>query len=467
MIGSTRKSANSESKRPPDNGRRDNGTCGQWSVVSSRRLSRFSRYGGLLAGVLFTGSSARAQDALFSALGLDAALGQHNAGNSPAGGLQPPPPSHLGPLNYTLGASVGVEGNDNINYSPEATESDTILHAGLNLGLVWPATTQSELSFNMGAGYLKYLEFTRNDQFQINPGSALNWRIAFEDASLTFFDQFSDSQAVVTEASVSGVSTLPRIDNAVGLRAEWDPGRWLLALGYSHDLYFSDDASYQYLNRSSEYFFVRAARRLVEDTQLGVEASASVTTYEEAIQSNYTSYSLGPYLTWQLTHFLNVSARGGYTIYAFDANAQGQAAQNLGSYYVSLQLTQQLTDYLSQSLSVARSISPGFNQGDNYTQQLTANYSVNWQATDHLGLRLSLTYEDGTQPLSSVIATPAGPRFFSRTEDYSRVGISPAISYQITSKLAGSLVYSHWERTSNFSYHYQDNDVSLQLNYAF
>ena len=198
-----------------------------------------------------------------------------------------------------------------------------------------------------------------------------------------------------------------------------------------------------------------------------MEASASFTTYDEAIQSDYSSYSLGPYLEWQFTHSLNLSARGGYTIFDFDANARGQAAQTLGSYYVSLQLTQQLTDFVSQSLSVERDITPGFNQGNNYVEQLSASYTVSWQATEHLGLRLSLTYEDGNQPLSTEIATPAGLRLFSQTEDFSRVGISPAISYQFSRKLAGSLVYSHWERTSNLSGNYQDNDLSLQLNYAF
>ena len=416
--------------------------------------------------MLLSGTSARAQDALFSAIGLDSALGHNNGLNNSPGGL-PPPQSHLGPVDFTLGASAAAEADDNIDLTQNNTQPDTIIHTDLYLGLVWAATEQSELNFNISAGYAKYLAHPVNDQAEIAPGSVLSWKISFEDGSLTFFDQFSDSQSVITEASVSGVGTLPRIDNTIGVRAQWQPGRWLLELDYSHDNYFSDDAAYQYLNRSSEYLIFRGAHRLVEDTQLGLEASAGFTTYEQAIQSNNRNFSLGPYLEWQLTHFINVSARGGYTLYFFDANSGGQAAQNLGSYYVNLELTDQLTTSISQTLSVERDVSPGFGRGNNYTEQLTANYSINWQATDHLGLQLNLTYEDGNQPLTSEINTPIGNLLFSQTEDYSRIGIRPGITYQITQKLAGSLTGAHWERMSNLNDGYEDNSVTMQLNYTF
>ncbi len=420
----------------------------------------------MLAGLLLTGTSARAQEALFSALGLDSALAQRTAAVNPPGSLPPQQP-HWGPVDFTLGAYVGVEANDNINLTPQTSQSDTIIHAGVNLGLVWPVTEQSELSFNVSAGYDKYFAYPVNDRVDIAPGSVLTWKISFEDGSLTFYDQFSDSQSVIAEASVSGVSNLPRIDNTIGARAEWDPGRWLFVLGYSHDNYFSDDATYQYLNRASEYVLLRGAYRLAEDTQLGLEASASLTKYEQATQSNNTSFSVGPYLTWQLTHFINVSVRGGYTIYAFDANGQSRSAQNLGSYYASLELSHQLTEFISQRISVERDISLGFSQGNNYTEQLTAGYSVNWQATSRLGLNFGLTYEDGNQPLTSEISTPFGSLRFSQTENYSRIGVSAGISYQFTQKLAGSVAGAHWERMSYLNGCYQDNSLTLQLNYTF
>jgi len=433
-----------------------------WRRVTPEKSSLGAGF--ILAGMLFSSASAQAQEALYSALGLDSALAQHNASNNSPGSL---PQSHLGPVDFTLGASAGVEENDNINLTETGAQSDTIIRAGLTLGLVWPATEQSELSFNAAADYAKYLAHPSDDQFEISPGSVLTWKISFEDGSLMFFDQFSESQSVISEASVSGVNNIPRIDNTIGARLEWQPGRWLFELDCSYDNYFSDGAAYEYLNRDSEYLLIRAGHRVAEDTQLGLEVSASFTKYELALQSNNTSYSVGPYLEWQLTHFINISVRGGYTIFAFDSNGEGQSAQNLGSYYASLELTHQLTQFISQRLSVERDISLGLNQGNNYTEQLTAGYTINWEATAHLGLHLSLTYENGNQPLTSEIGTSSGILLSSQTENYSRVGISPGISYQFTRKLAGSLTGAHWERMSNLNDGYQDNSVSVQLNYTF
>jgi hypothetical protein len=349
-----------------------------------------------------------------------------------------------------------------------------VLSGGLNLGFIWPATEQSEVDLSSSVGYAKYLRYSAHDQLQIAPGSVLSWKIGFEDGSLTFFDQFSDSQSVITVASVSGVSGLPRIDNTAGVRAEWDPGRWLFQLGASYDYFFSDAAIDDYLNRGTENFYVRGGHRLVEDTQAGLEASVSLTRYDLPLQSNNTSYSLGPYFQWQVTHFLQTSVRGGYTIYAFDANPNGQSAYNLDSYYANLTVTHQLTEFVSQNLAVERDISLGLAQGNNYTEQWFAKYSLDWTATPHLGLNLNLSWTAGNEPLTGytaeIISGIPVPVYFPYTinENYRQTGITPGITYQFTQKLGGTLSYSHWERTSNLAgTGYQNNILSLQLNYSF
>jgi hypothetical protein len=442
--------------------------------VSHRRISL--GLGCLTACVLYPATPARAQEALNNALSLDWAEAQMNAPKPQAtnsAATFSPEPRRLGPVQYSLGAYAGAAFTDNINLAQYAPQSDLILSGGVNVGLIWPATPQSELDFSTAIGHTKYLSHSGNDHLDVAPGSVLTWKIACTDGSLTFFDQISDSQAVITEASVSGISSLPRIDNTIGTRAEWDPGRWLLSLGYSHENYFSDAAADQYLNRASEDFFARGGHLLAQDTRLGLEASVSLTAYELPLQSNNTSYSLGPYLEWQITHFLDASVRGGYTIYAFDANGPQQPAYSLDAYYANLTLTQQLTEFVSQTLSVERDISLGLSQGNNYTEQWTAGYTVNWAATAHLGLNLNLTWENGGQPFTEwtqifVGQFHAGEIPTTFNENYTRVGFSPGLSYQITQKLGGSLQYSHWERTSNFpgdAYH--NNLMTLQFNYSF
>jgi hypothetical protein len=162
------------------------GRRGTWS---RRILPGAGYFGCLAAGTLLTAPGAHAQDALLSALSLYASP---VSTSNPA----PPPPdaSHLGPVQLTLGAYTGVEANDNINTAQTQQQSDLILHDGLNLGFIWPATAQSSISFYSSIGYAKYLEHPDNDRFEIEPGSALTWQMSFEDGSLTFSDQRGLSQ---------------------------------------------------------------------------------------------------------------------------------------------------------------------------------------------------------------------------------------------------------------------------------
>ena len=262
----------------------------------------------------------------------------------------------------------------------------------------WPRRNPISI-LSTSLGYIKYLYHPANDSLAVTPGSALTWSIAFTDGSLTFFDQFNSTPEVISEASVSGVSSLPRSDNTVGVRAQWEPGRWLWELDGSYDSTFSSAAADQYLNSDSENFFFRGARHLADDTLAGLEVSAGLTpTYQLSFQANNQSYSVGPYLEWQVTHFIKTSIHGGYTLYTFDSTGPQRPAQTLNSYYVNFTLTHQLTEFVAQTLSVAKSISPGLNQGNNYSEQLAAGYDIQWNATPSLEMTLNLTYEDGTQP---------------------------------------------------------------------
>lgn len=373
--------------------------------------------------------------------------------------LRPDKP-HLGPVQLELGVYTGVEFDDNINTSQNDPQSDTIIHAGVNLGLDWLATEQSELRLTSDVGYATYLAHSRDDTVEIAPGSAATWSVSFEDGSVAFFDQFNYSQAVITVASIRGVSRLPRFDNTVGARAQWLPERWQFELGYSHNNFLSTDSAFQYLNRSSEYFFARGARRFAEHTQIGLEASTSLTAYELPIQSDNTSYSLGPYAEWKVTQFLSASLRGGPTIYAFDAVGARQPSRNLVSYYANLNLTHSLTEFVSQQLSIGRAVNLGYNQGNDFTEQLTSGYSVHWAAREHLDGGLNFIYEHGQQPLNG--------QFIPVTENFDRFGIISSVSYQFTRKLSGTLNCSHWERRSNLpGNNYGENNVALQVHYAF
>src|SRR5882724_1102361 len=436
-------------------------SCASAPWAKSRTKSvraRLSKYrGGLLISLgLLPAFISRGQEALRSALSADAAI----ASQADATVAPQPDAMHFGPVLLNLGTYTGVTFDDNINISQNNPRSDTSIHAGLNLGFFWPATETSQLQLNSQIGYATYLAHTRSDSIEIAPDSALTWNMSFEDGSLAWYDQFNYSQEVITVPSVAGLSSLPRLNNTIGIRAQWLPGKWLFETGVSYSDFRSTDVTFNYLDNGAEYFISRGAWRFADKTQAGLEFSAGQTAYRLPIQQDNTSYSVGPYLNWGVTEFLTATLRGGPTVYSFKANGPGQPGNTLMAYYFDIDLTHRLTEFVFHELSVKREINLGLNKGNNYNEQLTVDYSIRWAATQNADLSLSLAYENGTQPLTILI--------FTRNENFARVGVTFGAAYRFTERWGGSLNFSHWDRASNLSgNNYTDNNISFQMSYRF
>jgi hypothetical protein len=412
------------------------------------------RLGLLSVSVMLPLFAAEGQDALRSAISLDAVIAAQTSQTV----LQPERP-HLGPVQLTLGAYAGTSYDDNINGSANNPQSDVLSRAGANLRFDWPATDHSDLQFGTGIGYVNYLRNTRNSGLEISPDSALTYALSLDDVILTLYDQFSYTRQVTTEAALANVATRPQLNNTAGLRVEWNPGQWTLQTGYSHNDNWSDHAN-DYLNRSSEYFFGRAGWRFAEATQAGVEASGGLTAYQLASQGNSYNVSVGGYVEWQLRPALHFTLRGGPTLYEFSSPGPTGGNSTLNSYYISFEASHQLTDFLSHNLRIERDVQLGANQGSDYVEQLTAGYSLSWALTQRISVGASVTYEDGQQPLGNFP--------FHSIEDYQRYGGGLQATWQFTGHLAGSLSYNHWLRDSNLPDRgYSENSVSFNLNYTF
>jgi hypothetical protein len=420
-----------------------------------------------LGCTLWPSLTAHAQQALISALSLDSIVRAQQSTNAPV--VRQPELPHLGPFQWSLGAYSSLTYNDDINLSQYSPESDLIFGAGLNLGFSWLATGQSSLNLSSQIGYNAYLSHPDDNYIQITPGSVLTWNFVLDDWDLTFFDQFNYTRNVLSVAAVSNVSGIPIIDNTIGLRAQWQSGHWQFQAGYSYDYLISDETEFDYLNNASDYFFARAAWLFSDQASLGLEGSVSLTDYAHQTGNNSTSYSVGPYLEWQIDPYLYVSLHGGPTVYAFAGSTGGQSGNNLGSYYVNFDLTHQLTRFISQELSVQRSVSLGYTLGTSYTEQLSASYVLRWAAKPWLNFSFGLNYQDGQQPYYQLVYFYGFiPGEIATTERFNRYGLSSGVSYQITKKINANLGYGYWTRSSNVpGNNYSVQDVSLQLQYSF
>jgi hypothetical protein len=362
-------------------------------------------------------------------------------------------------VRVSLGVFAGVQLSDNVNYSDADPQSDLILRSGITTGFQWPATEKSELRFNGGFGYAHYLAHPEFDALEITPDSALAWEASFEDGKLTLFDRFSYSQQVITESAISGVPTFPRFDNTVGTKVTWLPDHWLLEGGYSHNDFFSDSTAYQYLDRASEYLFLRAGWRFAEVTQAGLEASSSFTAYRLHIQSDNYSVSVGPFADWQVTQALRATMRAGWTSFVFDSSGGSPQNNYLSSYYLGFELSDQLTEFIWQRLNVQHDVRLGIYAGSDYIEELSASYLLDWALTRYWTFELNFGFEHGNQPQSGAPVAQ---------ETYDRFTAGPALSWQMTQKVSCFLGYSFWQRTSNLQgRNYVQNSLTLRLTYDF
>src|SRR5262249_14069459 len=69
----------------------------------------------------------------------------------------------LGPVRFRVGASVGVEYNDNVTYSEINTQDDVIVTPNLTLDAIWPVTQLNTLRFDIGIGYSFFLDHSQFD----------------------------------------------------------------------------------------------------------------------------------------------------------------------------------------------------------------------------------------------------------------------------------------------------------------
>ena len=419
----------------------------------------------MAAGFILSSAKAPAQDALRSALAIEPIIGSQQP--TPAELLPDRP--HLGPVLLETAAYAGLELNDNVNSSESDPRADLLLRGGLNLGLAWPVTTESNLHFRSNLGYVHYLRNSQYDHLEVAPNSALSWAIGWPNGSVSLFDQFSYSQQVLAEPAISGLAIFPRFNNTIGAQANWLPGQCAFEIGYSHNNAFSDSSQFNYLNSSSEYFFSRAGWRFGEISQAGLEVSSGLTSYELQSQNNNYSLSLGPYSDWQITHWLHASIRGGGVFYVFDSRPASSQGKQLNAYYFGFELDHHLTDFLTHKITVQRDVRQGLNQGSSYLEELTANYSASFSLSSKISLGAGFTFEQGTQPLEVLVNVfPFGTLGIPSTENYTRYGTTLSASWQATERLAASVTYSHWMRDSSLAgLGYKVNSIAFNLSFTF
>ena len=408
----------------------------------------------LVAALLLVPGFCGAQEALKNAIFQDQGFSQRQAAAAQDSGQ----PTADKPA-FTVGASLGIQYDDNINLVEFNPLSDVIISPGVNFAGQWPISQTSQLTFGLGVAFEKYLNHSDYDRLTLSPKSVLALDIPAHDFVFSFYDSVNYSQDAITQAALSGVGQYSLFENIVGTRVTWQPSDWWIQVGYAHGTTISPAGDFDYLNGSTEQFFGRVGYRLALATTVGLEASATLADFDSTTQPDSTSYSFGPFVEWKITEAIDINIRGGLSHNTFEpTNSLGQA-QNLNSYYSHLSVNQRLTEFVSHSLGGGHQVASGVNQGSAYVESSTVNYQITWALLRNTSLSGNVSYQIGNQPSIG----PGG-----QAEDFTQLGFGLGIRQGLTKKLSSGLAYNFTQRDSNLPARgYTQNTVTLTINYQF
>jgi hypothetical protein len=401
---------------------------------------------------LATMSLAPAQEALQTSLAGDAAAEARN--------LQLQSQAYTfkaGDFRLLVTPSLALDWNDNINLSRDNTEADFILRPLVALNASYPIGTYNLLNLSVAFGYDKYINHDEFSQWRLDSGSALSFDVYVKDFWINFHDRFQYSQDPAQEAAVAGTGRYGTFQNTAGLSGTWDLKDVTLSLGYDHLNFLSTSSQFKYTDRASEMVFARAGLQVHPKLVIGVEGTASFTTYEEAMLNDNQVYSAGIYGDWRPGSYFSVQPRLGYTILESGQTSSFVKGGNLTAWYGDLTLAHQATEALSYSLSAGHEIRPGIQSAaieDSYIRP-----GVKWNMIKDLTLQTSLFYKHG--------AEGGGQQAGLLENNYDWYGGGLSLAYSPTEKVRISLNYRLTLRSSNVaSREYTQNMVGLQFTYT-
>jgi Putative beta-barrel porin 2 len=391
----------------------------------------------------------------------------------------------LGPVRFRVGATVGVEYNDNINYAERNTQDDVIITPNVTLDAIWPVTQLNTLRLDLGIGYSFYLDHSSNDTdaILIAPKSQLAFDIFVGDFRINIHDKFQLQQDPVQEGALSNVTTYGRFENTAGVSVLWDLNKLLVEVGYDHYNFVATDSLFKYLDRNSEIVGGSVAFIVNPTITVGAEGNAVWSRYTNnntgvAVLNATDDYSVGGFVEASLTNNLKGRIAGGYQYMDFGNNfvifpfgpfglVPFPDHKTLEDYYVNGLIAHRINAQLSQTLSAGHENQPGIQS--NYITLNYVRHTLTWNLIRNVLLSTEFFYEDAQEsggPINGTLFSiltgqPTG-------ETFHRIGGAVTLGYQLTPHVTLGLRYQGTSKDSNaFLRDYNQNRISFDGTYSF
>ena len=373
--------------------------------------------------------------------------------------------------------SLGLQYNDNVNLANTNALDDFIVSPAVGITASYPLSERNLIYLDITAGYDWYIRHSRFSTFDLNSssGTGLSFDIAIKDFTINLHDWVNYSQGAgqngsganvangfsgnTANAAVANTATYGTFQNTAGLSGTWDLNQVTLSAGYDHQNVLSTSGQFDDVSHSSEMFFVRGGLQVHPKVTVGVESTASLTSYDQNVLNNNDAYTVGPYIEFRPGPSFTATVRGGYSTYQFQNTSATIHTTSQDGWYAGLSIAHQPTEFIKYSLDAGREVQLG--TISDLLEDWYVRPTVTWTFIKGLSIATFFFYEHGNQGVGS---TGSLPGFSNGTFDWYGGGFS--LQHELTSRLMLGLNYRITSRSSGApNDSYTQNLVALQLTY--
>lgn len=406
----------------------------------------------LISAVVF-GGQAQAQEALQNSI-----AGVANA-DSRAKQMQSPDYTFkYGDFQTLLTATAQAQWNDNVNLSKTNKLDDYILTPSLRITSSYPLTQKNVLFLDISIGYSEYLLHPSLSTFVLNSssGTGLSFDIGIKDVTINLHDWIRYMQDGAQNATVANTSDYGTFDNTIGLAATWELNQITLSAGYDHENVIATQSEFDSTTHSSDLFFARAGFKVHPQMTLGLESSATLTTYDKNLLNDNNAYTAGAYMQFNPGTAMQLTARGGYTTYRFQQTSTTIQAGSPNSYYISLDLSHQPLDWLEYSVQAGHEVRLG--TMSDLTEDWYFRPNITWKFIRGVNFNTGFFYEHGKQGYGDTSGV--------LTENYDWYGGMFSVDHEITRRFSAGVNYRLTLRSSDIPNNgYAQNMLGVYLTY--
>ena len=343
--------------------------------------------------------------------------------------------SEGGTLTFTTAVYGGLEFNDNVRLNEDGEEG-LALRTGVATSVRYPVSQRNELKFDASLEHLTYLAGIdgSEDYNSILPGTETTFTVFAGPVRVRNFLRVELSEDPVDNPVISGTARFGRFNGYAGSQIDWDMNRVIWQLTGSVGRQFATESVNSQIDYWTYGLGLRAVVPLSAATSVGVSTTYAINRYDERIQNNSVTRTIGVFGQTALSRSVSVEAAAGLQLTDYDDSGSIADRDDFEGVYASAGLAHQVRKNFSYSLQARHDIDEGY--GTNFYEvteiSLTPKISsvhrweivvpVSWQWVSISGptgddfTRLSVGVE-GRRPLGRKLDLSVGASAYEKFSD--------------------------------------------------